>query len=219
MLSKFFVSCFMGGEGHRLHPRGRHRGLNPGPHLPLYIMTHSFIGLCLPSITWPRAHYHIIGQHDNPRSLTYFVEVKEHMHLGGMDELGLKPRTSALRVSSFTTMPTPPRSPIPLRSPICRVGRPPFISRFMGGEGHRMHPRGRHRGLNPGPHLPFTELGDHPSSPVSWARRVVVCTQGEAPQIEPNTSTPISQAGRPLFISRFMGWEGHCMHPRRGTGD
>ena len=100
-----------------------------------------------------------------------------------------------------------------------------FVSRFLGREGQRLHLRGRHQGLNPGPHLPFPRLGGHPSSPVSWVVRATVCTQGkatlhlpfhgqgrppyapkaEAPRIEPMISSPIYQARRPPFISRFMG--------------
>ena len=101
-----------------------------------------------------------------------------------------------------------------------------FVSRFMGREGQCLHPRGRHQGLNPGPHLPFPELGGHPSSPVSWVVRATVCTQGEALGfkgealgIEPKTSSPISRAGRPPFNSRFIVKEGHRMHPRGETGD
>ena len=55
------------------------------------------------------------------------------------------------------------------------------------------------------------------SCPISWVGRAIVRTQGEAPIIEPKTSSPISWVGKPPFISHFMGWEGHHMHPRGGT--
>jgi hypothetical protein len=96
----------------------------------------------------------------------------------------------------------------------------------MGRGGQCLHPRGTHRGLNPGPPLPFPRLGDRSSSPVFWVVRATVCTQGEALGfeeealgIEPKTSSPISQAGRPPFNSRYIVKEGHRMHPRRGTED
>ena len=79
-------------------------------------------------------------------------------------------------------------------------------------------PKGRHRRLNPIPHLSFLKMGGHSSFPISWARRAVICTQGEALRIEANISSPISQAGRLPFISYFMGGKDHRIHPRGGTG-
>ena len=73
-------------------------------------------------------------------------------------------------------------------SPISQAGRPPFISCFMGCESHHMHPR-----------------GGYTSSPVSWARKATYAPKAEALGIEPMISSPIYQARRPPFISRFMG--------------
>ena len=63
--------------------------------------------------------------------------------------------------------------------------------------------------MNPRPHLPFPKLGGYPSSPISWVGRTTVYTQGEAPGIEPNTSSPISRPGRPhptSHISHYVGF-------------
>ena len=100
-----------------------------------------------------------------------------------------------------------------------------FVFRFMGGEGHRLHPGGRRRGLNPGPHLPFPGLGGHPSSPVSWVVRTTLCTQGEALGFKGRHQGLNPRLHLPFLVLGYhppspISWAGsHRMHPRGGTRD
>ena len=135
----------------------------------------------------------------------------QRLHLRGRHQ-GLNPGTHL----PFPRLGGHPSSPISwvVRATVCTQGEATLHLPFHGQGRPRMHPRQKHRGLSPWSHLPFIGLGDQPSSPVSWAGRVVLCTQGEAPHIEPNTSTTISLPGRPPYISHFPAWEASGIKPK-----